>query len=84
MGVSRSGYYKWKKREKSDRDVKREEMIALVDAVHEKHRSHGYRWTAAYTRLEYGYNCSDNYIYKDVNKDGALLMRPFYLFPFLI
>ena len=64
MGVSRSGYYKWKKREKSDRDIKREEMIALVDAIHAKHRSHGYRWTAAYIRLEYGYECSDNYIYK--------------------
>ena len=64
MGVSRSGYYKWKNREKSERDIKREEMIALVDEVHEKHRSHGYRWTAAFIRNEYGYECSDNYIYK--------------------
>ena len=64
MGVSRSGYYKWKKRDKSDRDIKREEMIALVEAVHADHRTHGYRLTAAYIRLEYGYECSDNYIYK--------------------
>lgn len=64
MGVSRSGYYKWKKRDKSDRDLKREEMIALVAAIHAEHKSHGYRWTAAYIRLEYGYECSDNYIYK--------------------
>ena len=64
MGVSRSGYYKWKKRDKSNRDIKREELIALVEAVHADHRSHGYRWTAAYIRLEYGYECSDNYIYK--------------------
>ena len=41
MGVSRSGYYKWKKREKSDRDIKREEMITLVAEVHEEHKSHG-------------------------------------------
>ena len=41
-----------------------EEMIALVEAVHADHRTHGYRWTAAYIRLEYGYECSDNYIYK--------------------
>ena len=61
MGVSRSGYYKWKKRDKSKRDIKREELIALVEAVHADHRSHGYRWTAAYIRLEYGYECSDNY-----------------------
>ena len=64
MGVSRSGYYKWKKRKKTERDILREQMIALVEEVHAKHRSHGYRWTAAYIRLEYGYECSDNYIYK--------------------
>ena len=64
MGVSRSGYYKWKKREKSERDIKREEMISLVAAVHEAHPSHGYRWTAAFIRINYGFEFSDNYIYK--------------------
>lgn len=64
MGVSRSGYYKWKRRERSERDVKREEMIALVAKVHEKHPSHGYRWVAAYIRINLGYQFSDNYIYK--------------------
>lgn len=64
MGVSRSGYYKWKKREKSERDLKREEMIALVSQVHEEHPSHGYRWVAAYIRINHGYQFSDNYIYK--------------------
>ena len=64
MGVSRSGYYKWKNREKSERDIKREELIALVDLVHADHKTHGYRWTAAFIRLEYGYECSDNYVYK--------------------
>ena len=47
MGVSRSGYYKWKKRDKSTRDLKREEVIALVSEVHKAHPSHGYRWVAA-------------------------------------
>ena len=64
MGVSRSGYYKWKTRDKTKRDIKREEMISLVETIHDDHKSHGYRWTAAYIRLEYGYECSDNYIYK--------------------
>ena len=64
MGVSRSGYYKWKKREKSERDIKREEMIALVAEVHREHPSHGYRWVAAYIRINHGYQFSDNYIYK--------------------
>jgi transposase InsO family protein len=64
MGVSRSGYYKWKNRDKSKRDIKREELIALVEAIHADHKTHGYRWTAAFIRLEYGYECSDNYVYK--------------------
>lgn len=64
MGVSRSGYYKWKKRDKSDKVINRERMVSLVKTVHAEHRTHGYRWTAAYISLEYGYKCSDNYIYK--------------------
>ena len=51
MGVSRSGYYKWKRRPPSRRDINREKMIELVRTVHEKHRTHGYRWTAAYIRI---------------------------------
>lgn len=64
MGVSRAGFYKWKNREKSERDINREKMIKLVSEVHAAHRSHGYRWTAAYIRLEYGKDCGDNYVYK--------------------
>lgn len=54
MGVSRSGYYKWKKRSKSRRDMKREEVISLVDEIHKAHPSHGYRWVAAYLRINHG------------------------------
>ena len=64
MGVSRSGYYKWKKREPSDRDLNRENMIAAVKAVHEEHPSHGYRWTAAFIRINLKVEISDNYAYK--------------------
>lgn len=64
MGVSRSGYYKWKNRVPSERDMNRENMIAIVKAVHEEHRSHGYRWTAAYIRINLGVFISDNYAYK--------------------
>lgn len=64
MGVSRSGYYKWKNREPSKRDINREKMIALVSAVHEEHKTHGYRWTAAFIRINYGFEISDNYAYK--------------------
>ena len=64
MGVSRSGYYKWKKREKPDIDYKREEMLELVKQVHEEHPSHGHRWVNAFIRINYGLKYSDNYIYK--------------------
>ena len=64
MGVSRAGYYKWKKHAPSPRDVNREEMIAKVKEVHENHRTHGYRWTAAFIRINMGIVISDNYAYK--------------------
>ena len=64
MGVSRAGYYKWKKRPPSKRDINREKMIELVRTIHEKHRTHGYRWTAAYIRINEHIDISENYAYK--------------------
>lgn len=64
MGISRSGYYKWKKRDPSKRDLNREEMVKLVSQVHEQHSTHGYRWTAAYIRINKKQDISDNYAYK--------------------
>lgn len=64
MGVSRAGYYKWKKRLPSKRDINREKMIDIVKTVHEKHRTHGYRWTAAYIRINEHIDISENYTYK--------------------
>ena len=64
MGVSRSGYYKWLNRKPTKRDINREQMVALVAQVHEKHRTHGYRWTAAYICINTPYTISDNYAYK--------------------
>ena len=64
MGVSRSGYYKWRKRDKSTRYLRREEVIALVSEVHKAHPSHGYRWVAAFIRVNYQQDISDNYVYK--------------------
>lgn len=51
MGVSRSGYYKWKDHAPSIRDVHREDIIAKVAEVHGLHKTHGYRWTAAFMRV---------------------------------
>ena len=64
MGVSRSGYYKWLKRDPSDRDVNREAMVGVVRNVHCEHPSHGYRWVAAYIRTTLKTKVSDNFVYK--------------------
>lgn len=64
MGVSRAGYYKWLKHEPTIRDHHREEIVAKVKEVHEKHKTHGYRWTAAFIRINMHIEISDNYAYK--------------------
>lgn len=64
MGVSRSGYYKWKNRGKSSREKKREEIIEIVENVHKEHPSHGYRWVHAYILLNYELACSVSFVYK--------------------
>ena len=64
MGVSRAGYYKWLKHKPTIRDHRREEIVEKVKEVHEKHRTHGYRWTAAFIRINMHLEISDNYAYK--------------------
>ena len=64
MGVSRAGYYKWLKHKPSIRDHHRGEILEKVKEVHEKHRTHGYRWTAAFIRINMHIEISDSYVYK--------------------
>ncbi|MGI6766815.1 MAG: hypothetical protein ACOX4R_06295 [Lentihominibacter sp.] len=64
MGVSRSGYYKWKSRGKSGWEKKREEIIEIVENVHKEHPSHGYRWVHAYISINYAVTCSASFVYK--------------------
>jgi putative transposase len=64
MCVSRSGYYKWKNRKPSSREMTREKMVKTVSDVHDNHSTHGYRWVAAFIRINLGHNISENYAYK--------------------
>ncbi len=64
MSVSRAGYYKWKNRGSTSRDLKREEVISMVKQVHTDHPTHGYRWTSAYIRINMQKTVSTNYVYK--------------------
>ena len=55
MGVSRSGYYDWRKR---DRAIPQDRQ-AILDATarcHAEHPSHGYRWVHAYL-VQHGEAC---------------------------
>ena len=64
MGVSRSGYYKWKSRGPSETEVHRKYLIDLVKEIHGQHKTHGFRWVAAYIRINEHVNISDGYAYK--------------------
>ncbi len=64
MGVSRAGYYKWKHRKPSTRDINRESLVEAVKKVHDKHSTHGYRWVAAFMRNNFKMSVSDNLVYK--------------------
>ena len=63
-GVSRSGYYKWLRREPSSREINREFMVGVVEDMHSEHPTHGYRWVAAYIRINLELSISDNFSYK--------------------
>lgn len=62
-GVSRSGYYKWRKRDGAPADARRDEVLRLVRECHEAHPSHGYRWVRAYLSQHVeGFSASADYV----------------------
>lgn len=64
MEVSKSGFYKWKAKPEEKRNPEREKVIALVQKIHNEHRTHGYRWAAAYMRLNCKVSYSDSFVFK--------------------
>lgn len=63
MGVSRSGYYDWKKRSKEpphDRQL----ILDLVAETHKEHPSHGYCWVHAWLEQHNQISVSADYIRK--------------------
>ena len=59
--MSRSGYYKWKKRGGGP-PKDRGRILRLVQACHDAHPSHGYRWVHAYLKRSDGVEVSAEYI----------------------
>lgn len=64
MGVSRSGYYQWRDRGPSKTLEHRRYLIDLVRETHNLHRTHGFKWVAAYLRVNENVIISDGYAYK--------------------
>ncbi len=59
--MSRSGYYKWKKRG-GEPPKDRAKVLRLVQDCHDAHPSHGYRWVHAYLKKSDGITVSAEYI----------------------
>lgn len=60
-GVSRSGFYKWRKRG-GDPPKDRAKVLRLVQGCHDAHPSHGYRWVHAYLKRSDGITVSAEYV----------------------
>ena len=66
MSVSRSGFYKWRKRMQNP-SIRTRSFIGnlmLFREYHEKYPSHGYRWLNAKIKLDTGQIMSDPYAHK--------------------
>ena len=66
MSISRSGYYKWKYREKhpSLKNITRKSDLEFIKKVHNRHKAHGYRWINSHIRKKYGVYYTDNYVHR--------------------
>lgn len=66
LNVSKSVYYKWKYRKynPSLKEITRQSDLKIIKEVHNKHKSHGYRWINTFIRNKYGIIYKDNYVYR--------------------
>ena len=65
MGVNRSGYYKWRKRQGKINQYgqKRQQLVSLLKAQHNRFPSYGYHILAAVIRNETDLLFSDNLVH---------------------
>jgi transposase InsO family protein len=73
MGVNRSGYYKWRKRQGTDnRYVQNRRLLTeLILERHQNHKAWGYHNIAASIRKETGWKISDNLVHKCCKAAGV-------------
>jgi len=72
MVVSRSGFYKWRKRKGilNRYQVNQETAKGLILEIHKKHKTHGYRNIAEQIRLATGWLISDWFIHRACQRNG--------------
>ena len=65
MDVNRSGYYKWKHRQivRPKWIQRREDNLKIIQEVHDKHKTHGYRWISAFLERKHGIILKPNYVH---------------------
>ena len=65
MDINRSGYYKWKNRQRNKPEwiKRREDNLRIIQEVHKKHKTHGYRWISAFLERKYGLILKPNYVH---------------------
>ncbi len=73
MGVNRSGYYKWRKRQGTENRYiqDRRLLTELILERHQKHKVWGYHSIAASIRNDTGWRVSDNLVHKCCKAAGV-------------
>lgn len=73
MGVNRSGYYKWRKRRRTENRYiqDRRLLTELILERHQKHKVWGYHSIAASIRNDTGWRVSDNLVHKCCKAAGV-------------
>ncbi len=73
MGVNRSGYYKWRKRQGTENQyvLNRRLLTELILERHQKHKVWGYHNIAASIRKDTGWEVSDNLVHKCCRAAGV-------------
>ena len=73
MGVNRSGYYKWRKRQGTENRYIRDRRILteMILERHQKHKVWGYHNIAASIRNDTGWKVSDNLVHKCCKAAGV-------------
>jgi len=73
--VSRSGYYAWRKRPKSQRKLKNEQLLGHIESVHQKSRGRYGSYRVWRTLLQLGVMCGRNRVVRLMRRAGLKCKR---------